>query len=546
MSSAASGPPSESRPSEPQPAQRESVRELLRHSWIYSLAPIFQRLLSIVLIRLYTERLTLGEFGVLEIIDLLILIVPQLVGINLLNGLTRFYFDHADPRRRAQVVSSATIALAVLSFAVAGLTLLAREPLAALLFSLPSGQATPDGLLEALGIAILIVPFSICTASGLRYLQILKLSRAATTLQLAKTVLEAALKLWMLFGLEWGVSGFLLSVLIGEVLAAAGLSLWMALRLRSGFEWSVFRPLLVFSIPLVPLGLVQLGLHQFGRQVIEHLGPQQLVQGADAQLGVTVAREWVGVFGLGHKIAFLIHTAVLTPFMQIWYPHVYELPESARRTELVRLGDWAFAALCAFYLPAAIFGRQAVDILSGSEVFRAAWRVTPIVVAAYLMYGSYAISQVALLAEKRNWSLLAVNSLALIFGVALSSYFVTHSAEHGYAAASWATLAAFAPLALAAEWLARSRGWGSRSARAGLSLGAISALAIAGVIAIDTWRDPLESTGALLSVLALKLGLSVAVAALLWRVGLDAEGRDGLARLVRDALAKFGLRTGSR
>jgi hypothetical protein len=64
---------------------------------------------------------------VLEIIDLLIPVVEQLVALNRLNGLTRFYFDHADPRRRTQVVSSATIALALLPFAVAGSALLAAD-----------------------------------------------------------------------------------------------------------------------------------------------------------------------------------------------------------------------------------------------------------------------------------------------------------------------------------------------------------------------------------------------------------------------------------
>jgi O-antigen/teichoic acid export membrane protein len=523
----------------------ESVRGLLRHSWIYSLAPLFQRLLAIVLIRLYTQRLSLGEFGVLEIVDLLILIVPQLVGINLLSGLTRFYFEHQDPRRRAQVVSSATIALAVASFAVAGLALAARAPLVELLFSLPAGESPPEGLLDALGLAILIVPFSICTASGLRYLQILKLSRASTTVQLVKTLVEAALKLWMLFGLEWGVSGFLLSVLIGEVLTSLGFALWMARTLRTGFEWSVFRPLFAFSLPLLPLGLAQLGLHQFGRQVLEHFGPQQLVDGPGAKLGVTLAREWVGVFGLGYKIAFLIHTAVLSSFMQIWQPHVFSLAGEQRARELVRLGNWAFAALCAIYIPAALFSRQAVDLLAGSPEFREAWRVTPIIVVAYLCYGSYALSQVALLAEKRNWSLLALNVAALALGVALSVTLVPRWSEHGYTAAALATLGCFAPLALGAEMLARAAKSPSRSFGRAFALVATVAATTGAALAVDAWRDPLEA-GAFAPVLGAKLALALLAYGALWRLGLDADGRAGLARLAREALARVGLRTGSR
>jgi O-antigen/teichoic acid export membrane protein len=525
---------------EPRGESPESVRGLLRHSWIYSLAPLAQRLLSIVLIRLYTKRLSIGENGVLEIVELLILIVPQLVGINLLGGLTRFYFEHDDPRRRAQVVSSTTIALAASSFVAAGLALLARGSLSELMFSLGDGELA-DGRDHALFLAILIVPFSICTASGLRYLQILKLSRASTAIQLLKTVVEAALKLWMLFGLDMGVSGFLLGILISEVVSAAAFALWMALRLRTGFDWGVFRPLLHFSLPLLPLGLVQLGLHQFGKLVIEHLGPQQRFEGSSNGLDITVATAWVGVFGPGYKIAFLFHSAVLTPFMQIWQPHVFGLPRERRRTELVRLGDWALAALCALYLPAAVFGRQAVDLLSGQPEYRDAWRVTPIVVAAYLCYGSYAISQVALMAEKKTWSLLVVNAAALALGIALGVTLMPHWEEHGYTAAALATLGCFAPLALGAEWIAARCGWRSRSAGRSFKLVSLVALALVGAWFVDTNRDPL-APGALPLVLGVKLGWMALVYALLWRFGLDGEARDGLVRLVRDALAKLRRR----
>jgi O-antigen/teichoic acid export membrane protein len=518
----------------------ESVRGLLRHSWIYSLAPIAQRLLSIVLVRLYTKRLPIGEYGIVEILDVLILIVPQLVGINLLGGLTRFYFEHDDPRRRAQVVSSTTLVLAVSSFLVAGLALTMRGPLGELLFSMRDGELDP-GRDHALLLAILIVPFSICTASGLRYLQILKLSRTTTAIQVGKTVFEAALKLWMLFGLDMGVSGFLLGILISEVVCAAAFAVWMALRLRTSFDWGVFKPLLHFSLPLLPLGLVQLGLHQFGKLVIEHLGPQQRFEGSSGALDTTVATAWVGVFGLGYRIAFLFHSAVLTPFMQIWQPHVFGLPREQRRGELVRLGDWALVALCALYLPAAVFGRQAVDLLSGGPEYRAAWRVTPLVVAAYLCYGSYAMSQVALMAEKRTWSLLVVNVAALALGIALGVTLVPRWEEHGYTAAALATLGCFAPLAFGAEWIAARCGWRSRSAGTSVKLLSLVGLALVGAWFVDADRDPL-APGALPLVLGVKLGWMALVYVLLWRFGLDRAGREGLARLVRDTLAKFRKR----
>jgi len=516
----------------------ESVRDILRHSWIYSLAPVFQRLLAIVLIRLYTSRLSPGEYGVIELIDVLLMLVPQIVGINLLGGLTRFYFEHADPRRRAQVVTSTTIALCGSALVLCAAALFLREPLAGIFFADGGNGSAPKELVDAFTIAILIVPFSLCTTSALRYLQVLKWSRTSTVIQMGKTVLEAGLKLWMLFGLEWGVAGFLLSILIGEAVASIALGTWMFLRLRTGFDWAVFRPLFLFALPLLPLGIVQLGLHYFGRVVLEHAGPQTLVHHAGGALDATLAREWVGVFGLGYKIASLVHSAALVSFMQIWQPYVFALPEATRRGELVRLGNWAIAALAAVYLGLAIFGRQAVDLLSGDEAFRAAWRVTPIVALAYLAYASYSISQVALLATKRTWALLGVNVAALAIGVAVAWGLVSRAEAHGYTAAAVGTLAAFAPLALCGEWLARAGGASTRSTGAALRLFAIASVTVGVALCIDAWRDPLAH-GALLPVLGLKAILAALMLFSLWRFAIDGEGRAGLVRLGRDLVAKW-------
>lgn len=514
----------------------ESVRDLLRHSWIYSLAPVFQRLLAIVLIRLYTQKLAPGEFAVVDLVDVLLLLIPQLVGINLLGGLTRFYFEHKDPRRRAQVVSSTTIALCGAGLVLTAAAIWLRRPLTDLVFAGEGGGA--EGLADAVTLALLIVPFSLCTQAGLRYLQVLKRSRASTGIQLGKSLLEAGLKLVALFVLDWGVTGFLAAILVGEALTSLGLAVWMALRLRTGFDWGVFRPVLVYSLPLLPLGLVQLGLHYFGRLMLEHLGPQTPVAGAPGELGTTVAREWVGVFSLGYKIAMLVHTAALAPFMQIWQPHAFALPPEQRRTELVRLGNWALVALGAVYLLLVVFARQAVDLLSGSELYREAWRVTPIVALAYFAYASFSVSQVALMAEKRTWSLLAVNLVALALGTGLGALLLVGVEEGGYRAAAFATLGCFLPLAVGTEAVARRLGWPTRSGSVCLRLTLIALLTTAGALAVDSWRDPLEP-GALAPVLGLKALLAAGLGFSLWRFGLDAEGRAGLGRLVRDLLARL-------
>ncbi len=515
----------------------ETVRGLLRHSWIYSLAPIIQRALSIVLIRFYTQKLDdPGQYGILVIADLLIALVPQLMGMNLLAGVTRFYFEHRNARDRAAVVTSAAVALFVVSSIVTLVLLVFRVPLAGALFAAPS-DAVPGGLVDAFAISVLIVPFTLCTGSAMQYLRVLKRSRASTTIQLLKSVFEAALKLYMLFVLEWGVVGFLLSILIGEAVSATLLVGWMVARLGARFDWRVFKPLLLYSLPLIPAGLFQLLLHQADRLLLQHLGPQEVAGLGDDGTPLTLAQQWVGIYGLGYNIGFLLHSAVLASFMQIWQPHVFGLPEEHRRVEMRRVGTFALVAMTVIYLPVALFGRQAVDILAGSEAYRDAWRVVPWIVLAYLCYASYSMGQVALFAAKRTWWLLWLNLGAVVLNLSLNALWIPGWGEHGYMAATFATLVTFAAFAVGAAILAARAGWQTFELGRALALGAMMLIAAMTAYLVDSWRDPLAD-GMLLPVLAIKAALLGLLVLGIWFVALDRQARAGLVALVTDLVRR--------
>ena len=434
-------------------AARSTVRTLLRHSSVYGLVPIVQRVLGIVLIRYYTRKLSTDEYGILELCELLLLVVPQLVGTNLLGAMTRFFYEHEDPRDRAAVISSTTLVLASVSWTVTALAFLLREPLAAFLFTKSDLARLPDAYVEYFVIALLIVPFSLTTRAGIQYLQIHHLSKASVSVQLAKTLVEIALKLWMLFGLEWGVKGFLLSVLIGEALGT--LTVTVAVLAKTGLRvvWRVFAPLVVYTLPLVPVGLCQLGLHQLDRLLLKYLAPDQLLVAGEP---ATVADSWVGIYGLGYKIAFLLHTAVLTSFMQIWQPWVFGMRAGDERSkEMVRIGTWALTTLATIYLAAILFGRQAVDILAGQEGYREAWRVAPLVSLAYLFYGAYSISQVTLFVAKRTWPLFWINLGCLVVNVLANWILIP---LYGTVGAALSTVLTFALLAALGTLASRRAG----------------------------------------------------------------------------------------
>lgn len=495
-----------------------TLRTLLAHSWIYSLVPLVQRIAGIVLIPIYTAPSRIGpdKWAVLELSELVILLVPQLVGANLLGGMARFYFEQKDEVNRRRLVASTVLALSVASWLVTGLALLFREPCARLVFG-TAGETPSAELLEATVLTLLIVPFSLTARVGVDYFVILRRPGLVATIRIVKTFVVIGLNIVLIVFLEQGALGYLRGILVGEVLSTVLVTGFVVAKTGVAFSWPIFRPMLAYALPLLPMGLVQIGLHQFDRFLLKELAP--------AGLG----REWVGIYGMGYKIGFLVHVAVLGSFMQVWQPWIFDMKEEQRREGLVRVGTYALAALSACYLGAAIYGRQCVLLLAGQESYYAAYRVSPLACASYLLYATYSLNQVSLFVAKRTWPLLWINVVALAVNIVLNLWLIP---IHGFVGAAWATLGSFAVLAVGGGIAA------GRLYRMSFELrrAAIVALLGAASVAAAAEIDAREVAGVLSPVAAIgtKFALLLAVLGVLWGVVIDAEGRAGIARLVRE------------
>jgi len=131
------------------------LSKLARHGSIYSIAPLVQRFLALLLVPIFTapDALKPAQWGVLQLTDLLIVATTQLAGINLLAGMVRYYFEHKDLRDRNAVVSSATLFLMAVSWTVVGIALFFHESLAHLLFEFNDPDLAQEDLPGVLFVA---------------------------------------------------------------------------------------------------------------------------------------------------------------------------------------------------------------------------------------------------------------------------------------------------------------------------------------------------------------------------------------------------------
>src|ERR671934_942059 len=83
------------------------MKELVRHSAIYGLGNLVARIVSVLLLPLYTRYLTPGDYGLIETLVALSAVLTALVAQAMKSAFFRFYFDSAEEARRLLVVRTA-------------------------------------------------------------------------------------------------------------------------------------------------------------------------------------------------------------------------------------------------------------------------------------------------------------------------------------------------------------------------------------------------------------------------------------------------------
>lgn len=407
-----------------------ALKRLTQHSVIYALGPAVHKALGFVLLPFVTVWIgSTGNYGVLEIGSVTIAIAAQVLGINLLHGMSRFHGQYATEEERGTLVST-TLALLVATTGTAlGLAWIFRGPAAELVFE--SREYAP-----ALVAVFAILFFQSIGQVGLRWLQILERSVTYGIVTTVKLLLEIGLKVWLLvLGLEY--MGAFYSVLGCEALAAVVLIVVLVRKVGLSFSMPMARRLIAYSAPLIVSGLCMFVLHQADRFFVQHLR-------GEAE---------VGLYGLAYKLGAIGNTVFLEAFGLIWFPYVFALTSHEEVVLLSRKVLTYFnLVMCVASLALALFAREIVVAMSAPE-FHDAWPALPIVALGYLFWALFQVVSTVFYLRERTGAISLLVAAAALLNLGLNALLVPRL---GFQGAAWSTVGTFAALAVA-TWIAAER-----------------------------------------------------------------------------------------
>lgn len=388
-----------------------------RHTIIYGVGIIISRLVSFVMLPVYTRYLTPADYGVMALLDMTLDIVAIVAGAKIAGGVFRFYHKAADEEARKRVVSTALLLLGA-SFAVlALLTGFLAEPVARLAFGTAEHAMLVRVGAASLGLqGLLIVPLAL--------LQLQQRSDAYTAITTLKLVLQVALSVLFLVHFEMGVLGILTSTLVTNAVVATGLVSFSIRQVGLGFSRTLAAALVAFGLPLV------------GTQVATFTSTF-----ADRYfINTFVDSAAVGLYSLGYQFGFLLVAVGYSPFAMFWEPERFRAAEQPDRdARFQRALLFASLLLATVAVGIGIWVEDVLRIMA-TPAYRPAARIVPLLLVAYALQGWSAFMEAGILIRERTGLIAAANWTAALASLSANAVLVS---RFGMLGAASATVLAF-------------------------------------------------------------------------------------------------------
>lgn len=287
----------------------QQMKRLARHSAIYGIGGLVSRILATVLLPLYTHFLSPRAYGQVEIVTAATAVLAIVLQLGIANAFFRFYFDTKEPARRLTVVRTSFWFVMTTSTAFLVLGVVFAAPVSHWI-----GLGHYPTLVRAGAVGLW---------AQTNYQQLTNLFRAEerstayAIASVANVLITVAAMVVFVAVFHWGAVGLVVGNFTGTLAVYVALVAYRSEQLGLEFDWSLYRKMEHFGLPLVPSALALWAINFVDRQF--------LVWFKDA--------AEVGVYSAAIKIASVI-TFVMIAFRTAWPAFAYSIDDDreAKRT----------------------------------------------------------------------------------------------------------------------------------------------------------------------------------------------------------------------
>ncbi len=336
-----------------------------KQALIYSLGNISAKLIGFILLPLYTSYLSTEEYGILAILEVTSAFMVAVLSFKLSTAMIRWCSDEQSVHKTKSILfttySTALVILVLLNLIFQPLT----SELSNLFF----------GVTEFKNYFILLIISASFEILNLFSLDLIRLKQKPVFFVIASIIkvgVVLALNIYFIKYRGLGVTGIILSQLIGNALLTIITLPFLLKNMVFNYLTSELKPMMKYSIPLIFSTISMMLLTMGDRFLIKYY----------------MNYSDVGIYSLGYKLASVMNILVIhsfqTGFLPIAYKN-YDKPDAQRFFSKTLTYYSYLLVICALGL--SLFSEEVIVLFSRNTEFNIAYTVVPFITLAFVFKG---------------------------------------------------------------------------------------------------------------------------------------------------------------
>lgn len=381
---------------------------LAANTALISIGTFGSKLLVFLMVRFYTGCLTPAEYGTADLITQTANLLIPLVSLDITDGVFRFAADRHS--RRADAFSAGVRTITFGS--------------ALLLLVIALAQGIPDIHSYGFLLAAFVIA-SCCHTLCAHFVRAMGNTAVFAAQGLVNTALFVSLNILFLAVFRWGISGYVLSTTVANLITTAFLiwkeRLWRYLRLAP--ERSLQRQMLHYCIPLIPASIFWWIMGVSDRYMVKWF------LGSDAN----------GIYAVAYKIPTIL-TILATVFMDAW--QLSAIAESRDRQSHLRFYGrvWDAFASAVFLGASGIIALSPLLIrLLADEPYYAAWQYIPMLTLSMVAAAFSNFMGSVYVVTKKSSASFWTSLIGALVNIGLNLWLIPRIGIQGAAAATFAS-----------------------------------------------------------------------------------------------------------
>ncbi len=407
----------------------QQIKNLARHSSVYTFSTFIQRALGFVMLPIYTDVAYISKtaYSDLTLVYTFTAFMTILYLYGMDAALLRYFF--LGKESRSTVYKTGFIGVFANSLLLSGLLFLFADSAAYVLLGDTS---------YALFIKLAAVIMFLDGMGNLPYLILRAEEKSASysLFRIGRFVVEVLLNILFVVVLRYGVIGILYANVIAAFLNLLVLLPYQQKYLRAAFRKETFLTLIKFGLPMIPNGLAYLTVEMSDKYLMRFL----------------LGKETLALYAANYKFGAMLLLVVIA-FRTAWQPFFLKIAKEdenpkriyARVLTYFTLGGAFVVVAGSYFIEYLIkFPLTATKTLMGSAYWGGV-NIIPIILSAYLFYGLYVNFTVGVYIKKKTRLMVVFTGLAALVNVGSNLYLMPHFGIMGAAVAtllSYITMAA--------------------------------------------------------------------------------------------------------